>query len=547
MLFSTVSSAVMLCLASVASAQNSSSSIPYPIVGFQVSGDIPLRRNINELQADGGPHWDLFIQSLAVMRDADPDDPLSFFQVAGIHGLPHVEWNNTGARAENTDRWGGYCPHGEPLFLTWHRIYVLLNEQILVSNARQIASTYPESSRDEYLQAAETLRYPYWDWADNSDLPEATASRNLTVNTPEGQQSIANPLSGFNFPEKALNGGFGAFDASPAGSRTQVMRCASGSFPETANSQMKNEDWKQLVYDAFLYSRNFADFASSRGGGLSMEEIHNTVHAEATCFGHFANQNFAAFDPIFTMHHVQVDRLFSYWETLHPEEGEFLKSYEGGSRWGHPEGNQVSPRSPLHPFFRESGRPHTPRSSSPISRFGYTYEGLNFGGQSAFEMQKEIRRIMNERYSNNRNALQKRAGNSTDDEQQVFLARLKYNVEEIDRPAVIRVFVNDDECGKIIVPEEPHMGMVGGAVSLKKAISAMADKQMPIENITSAVRVEISRNSGEKIPLTKIPSMKLELDHMMEVPNQSPEDFPELRDRESIPAEVVEHDIDIRR
>ncbi|PHH65690.1 hypothetical protein CDD81_1776 [Ophiocordyceps australis] len=544
MLFSTLSSALMLCLASVASAQKAS--IPYPIVGYRVNGTIPLRRNINDLQREGGPHWDLFIQASAIMRDASPDDPLSFFQVAGIHGLPHVEWNNTGARAQNTDRWAGYCPHGEPLFLTWHRIYVLLNEQILVDHAREIAGKYPESNRNQYLQAAETLRYPYWDWADNSDLPPSTASPNLTVNGPQGQESIENPLAGFKFPAEALSGAFGAFDPSPIGSRTEVMRCASpGTFPASANLQMKSEDFKQLIYDAFLYSRNFADFASARGGGLSMEEIHNTVHTEATCFGHFASQPFAAFDPIFTMHHVSVDRFFSYWEILHQDEAEFTKTYQGGSRWGHPEGNDVTPATPLHPFFRENGKPHTPRSASPINRFGYTYEGLDFGRQSTFEMQKAVRRIMNEKYSNNRNALQKRA--DPEGARPVFLARFKYNVEEFERPAIIKVFFNNDECGRIIVPEEPHMGMVGGAVSLEKVLPTTGGANKSVQNITNSVRVEITRATGERIPLAKIPSMKLEMDHMMEVPNKSPEDFPELRDRESIPGQLAEHLIDTRR
>lgn len=48
------------------------------------------------------------------MQDANEDDPFSYFQLAGIHGLPFIEWGNTGGR-NNATGWGGYCPHGVSL------------------------------------------------------------------------------------------------------------------------------------------------------------------------------------------------------------------------------------------------------------------------------------------------------------------------------------------------------------------------------------------------------------------------------------------------
>ena len=44
------------------------------------------------------------------MYDMAPSDQRSWFQIAGIHGKPYVEWNNAGP--ERSDGWRGYCPHG---------------------------------------------------------------------------------------------------------------------------------------------------------------------------------------------------------------------------------------------------------------------------------------------------------------------------------------------------------------------------------------------------------------------------------------------------
>ena len=66
------------------------------------------------------------------MYKEDPEDPLSYFQVAGkwpwwncfpkplttylgIHGKPFIEWNGAGKLL--TDGWPGYCPHGVRVFL----------------------------------------------------------------------------------------------------------------------------------------------------------------------------------------------------------------------------------------------------------------------------------------------------------------------------------------------------------------------------------------------------------------------------------------------
>lgn len=56
------------------------------IVGTPVplGEDVPLRLNVNDLQAAAGPQWDLYVQALRAMQDMDSDDKLSYFQTAGM-------------------------------------------------------------------------------------------------------------------------------------------------------------------------------------------------------------------------------------------------------------------------------------------------------------------------------------------------------------------------------------------------------------------------------------------------------------------------------
>lgn len=53
---------------------------------------------------------DLYIQAIQAMQNMDSDDDLSWFQLAGIHGMPFNEWD--GAGPKQGDGWLGYCPHG---------------------------------------------------------------------------------------------------------------------------------------------------------------------------------------------------------------------------------------------------------------------------------------------------------------------------------------------------------------------------------------------------------------------------------------------------
>lgn len=65
--------------------------------------------------------------------------------------------------------------------------------------AQDIAASYPDENRDTYVAAATTLRVPYWDWASDPPMPDALVTPTITINTPEGQQEVNNPLYTYKF------------------------------------------------------------------------------------------------------------------------------------------------------------------------------------------------------------------------------------------------------------------------------------------------------------------------------------------------------------
>lgn len=93
-------------------------------------GSVPLRRELRDLQANYPDQFNLLILGLKNYQGKDELALTSYYQVAGIHGLPYKPWNGVGSNTDwqSTSGFGGYCTHSSILFLTWHRPYLALYE-----------------------------------------------------------------------------------------------------------------------------------------------------------------------------------------------------------------------------------------------------------------------------------------------------------------------------------------------------------------------------------------------------------------------------------
>lgn len=220
------------------------------------------RENI-ETWAEGSQKLRLFrraVDAMQAVSDQALMDERGYQWVAGVHG-----------------GFGGqpFCEHGTLNFVTWHRAYLLDMELKLRA---QIATIADEATANEW-------RLPYWDWA----APGAGLPAAFTVETydDEGTEK-PNPL--FSAPYQLPNpiGGLEPQDATWRG-------------PETAGMF---DDLGPLVDDA-LDETAFPFFSTV------LENPHNQVHVRV---GGFMQTFRSSFDPLFWVHHANIDRQFWTWQ-----------------------------------------------------------------------------------------------------------------------------------------------------------------------------------------------------------------------------------------
>jgi tyrosinase len=287
------------------------------------TGGIAVRLEINDF-IQNQQLYTLYIRAYQAIQARDETLDQSHFGVGGIHGMPYVAWNGAqGSFAPGKWPFGGYCTHGSALFPTWHRPYVLLLEQLIQQEAISIAGRFTVD-RQGWQQAATQLRLPYWDWAKNSLPPDAVInSENVTIIDYNGNQiQVTNPLMRYRFqnsPEPFSQ----PFDSWPATVRHPDNN-GNDNIPElqaacsAMQSQVTDDTMAllQMVHDWPQFS-NHRDSAGSQTN--SLESIHDNIHVQVGGNGTMSSPDVAAFDPIFYLHHANVDRLLSMWSALNTD------------------------------------------------------------------------------------------------------------------------------------------------------------------------------------------------------------------------------------
>lgn len=255
------------------------------------------------------------MRGVRVMKSRPPSDPTSWFFQAAVHGVSDEEIQRAAdrdpgviefIRSGQTRIFWNQCPHnGQPSadFLVWHRAYVHYFERIL-----RDAAGDPE------------LSLPFWNYTgDEPDFPLMFQLREL----PEGDE----PVPVLSVPTNPL------FDADRA--FAMAVRGATGLHPRVAGA------WDGVVGEQpglkdeldFFGATEDTGFAGGvydenpRTKGLIEVQPHDNVHIAvggliADEAGRMADVQQAAFDPIFWVHHVNIDRLWVKWDNL------------TGRRWG---------------------------------------------------------------------------------------------------------------------------------------------------------------------------------------------------------------------
>ena len=223
-----------------------------------------VRRNIWTLPS-GDQTVEEYAQAVAIMQGRPAHDPTSWTYQAAMHG--------THARSVQP-LWNG-CQHGTWFFLAWHRLFIYYFEQIV-----RAAVVQAGGSADWSL--------PFWDYgAGGQQATLPTAFRSATVN------GSPNPL----FVSARAPGINAGLALSPAvASATRALR----SLRFVGASQFGGG------------VTGVAQFSNSTG--QIENQPHNVIHvAVGGSAGLMADPDAAAADPIFWVHHANIDRLWFIW------------------------------------------------------------------------------------------------------------------------------------------------------------------------------------------------------------------------------------------
>ncbi|HEX4306199.1 MAG TPA: tyrosinase family protein [Solirubrobacterales bacterium] len=202
------------------------------------------------------------------------EDPTSWWYQAAVHGThaanPLKEWNQ--------------CTHFTWYFVSWHRAFLYYFEEIVRAAIGEIHGA----------EAAEGWALPYWNYCrggDFSKLPDAFREAHRKDGSP-------NPLF---IPQ-----------------RDPVMNAGGTMLDEAVES-----DWA-LGRPHFIGRAEFggkkekiAQFGNSTSSGVLEGTPHGSVHnGVGGENGWMKDIKAAAKDPIFWLHHCNIDRIWSQWVSL---------------------------------------------------------------------------------------------------------------------------------------------------------------------------------------------------------------------------------------
>ncbi|KAG5659911.1 hypothetical protein KAF25_003433 [Fusarium avenaceum] len=333
---------------------------PTAITGIQNPGGKPSQRlPIDVFQKDHPFAFALYIQALLAWQkngneefDKDNVNGTSYFQVAGVHGVPYVPWQNdpTAGIVEGI----GYCTHRSTLFIPWHRPYLMLYEQIIYSYAEEIVSKSTGYAAEAYKEALLEVRLPYWDWAKKPNLPDIIMSPDITLKVPgkskENDETLHldhNPLYSYKFTSpsaiKLLQQEMNWENTNAWAESKRCPNTDGKSNQEISNIQVGTfKIFKTQTYQALTAIKDFDQFTcqawrpdESPHTYTSVEVMHNNIHnyvgtndtilnddeeIETTkLLGNMTDVQASSFDPVFWLHHVNCDRLTALWQALNPD------------------------------------------------------------------------------------------------------------------------------------------------------------------------------------------------------------------------------------
>lgn len=336
---------------------------------FASAPPLPKRKTLHDMPLDD-PDLSAYRDFVGLMLAKDQNNPVSWLQYSLMHG-----------------RYGGgyrYCPHGDWYFLPWHREFMLMYER-----AVRVLTNTPQ------------FAMPYWDWSVDRTMPQA-----FTDPTYQGKPNPlyveGRTLSGPNWPLP---------DAWVA--------------PEVLKQRVYAETNFQLFGTSRNPAQNNLDMSwVVRGGGYQgfLEGTpHNQIH---NSIGKYMPSAGSPRDPIFMMHHGNIDRIWATWNALgRSNTGDMTPSDRNLWLNMYFKDNYLTPTGTTYGAY--------PRDLENINALGYTYDVLPSQPDGLLADPERDARLLS--------VLSAISGSQTDDTALFTLPAANLEAATLRRPLVKRV------------------------------------------------------------------------------------------------------------
>lgn len=233
-----------------------------------------VRRSVWSLP-DGDETLIWYERAVEALWQLPLDNPRSWFFMGSVHGVPPSFPNVPSAVA-----FWDQCQHQSWYFLPWHRGYITAFEAVVAAEV-------------EALGGPVDWALPYWNYSE--DLSAQPNARRLP--TAFRDPAKPNGTRNFLFSRRRLifNGDLGLTD--------QVVSLDALGWPNFTNS---------VPGIPSGFGGPATGFNPGGGDNGALEMIpHNVIHVEIG--GFMQDPRTAAFDPIFWLHHCNIDRLWEEW------------------------------------------------------------------------------------------------------------------------------------------------------------------------------------------------------------------------------------------
>lgn len=393
------------------------------------SSGVRVRRSIQDLQKDynSGKKKPLeaLMRAWKGIKDLPPDNPNSFFVIGGYHGEPF-----RGAGWGSSQYWGGYCNHGNVLFPTWHRMYLMRLEDALRSipgcqdvtqpfwdetAPDSLKSGIPSALTDEVFELdGQKIPNPLRSFVFNKNIVDNISGDNPNYSKPKGYETVRYPLSGLvgNDQErqqtKQHNALYPDYAKNVAFLNTNIVNWLTSTVVVDGVTLTNGvaDQFKACLnapnYTVFSNTTSAAEWNDNAASGPSqvmpVEQPHNNIHLATGGFdvpgvfdaspipganGDMGENDTAGLDPIFYFHHCFIDRVFWLWQKRHnaTKNLDIIPEYPGtnsvdnqGPTPGVVPNSWLTLDSPLEPFKKVNGQTYISRDCIDIEgQLGYTY------------------------------------------------------------------------------------------------------------------------------------------------------------------------------